>query len=312
MTDPQKLSSFARPLLQVQSHGYKDPMTATCPADTPYLIPAGSSGAGTSKYKTAAACLRLFAWTYVDPQPETAKSGAAQALGSILHAGLAHLHARRAAALPGGFALQGRVFTDPERIAAPDVAMVDTYQQLSGDIQQARVIFRAYEEQFRVDTWKLLHVEEVWRFDFDGVPLSFRVDLVYRDPRTGKVFIMDHKTASTPALAGKLIDYGMDLQIVGLRWLGQRLWGADFGGVVINLIATTASASGVYAHARGLVDPAPRLVQDFPQTVVDTAARIRAMEGRAPSDWTPAANELICHHRYGRCPCLERCKWGVA
>lgn len=283
-----------------------------CTQPTPYIIAAGSSGMGTSKYKLAMSCLRAYAWTYVEPQPEAALSGPAQALGSILHAGLAHLHARRAAALSGGFALQGRTFTAPEQLATPDVAMLDTQQQLGGELARARLIFASYEQQYRVDTWKLLHIEEVWRFDFAGIPLSFRLDVVYRDPVSGKVYIMDHKTASHPVLSKLLIDYGQDLQVVGLRWLGQRLWGADFGGVVLNIVASVPDAAGHYKHARGTVQPAPRLVQDFPQIIVDIAARIRTMEGRAAIDWTPSANELICHHRYGRCALFERCKWGNA
>lgn len=295
----------------MQRHGYKASMTT--PTAAPYFISAGSSGAGTSKYKAAATCLRLYAWTYVEPQPEQAQASPAQALGSILHAGIAHLHARRAAAQPGGFVLQGQRFLDPAQIATPDAAMAATQQQLGGDLQRAQNIFAAYAEQFRVDTWRLMHVEDCWAFELvPGVPLSFRLDLVYREPKTGKVYIMDHKTASMPKLAPKLLDYGMDLQIVGLRWLGQRLWGADFGGVMLNVIATAPTAAGLYAHARGLVEPAPRLVQDFPQTIADIAARIRSMEGRAAIDWTPAAHELICHHRYGRCASMERCKWGIA
>ena len=141
--------------------------------------------------------------------------------------------------------------------------------------------------------------------EFSGYLWTTRTDLVVS---TGsKVFIADHKTTGRIEAKHPRV-YALTGQMAGLRWLGQQVYGERFGGVILNMIQRDAP----YKFERPNMDAGPALSRDFPQHVRDTEARIEALAARCIpfGQWPTASSELVCYHRYGRCPAADACLWG--
>lgn len=84
------------------------------------------------------------------------------------------------------------------------------------------------------DEWEIIAVEFPFEFPLlerDGSPSGFRVkgkvDIVVRNRRTGRVFVVDHKTgANLPKKKDLDLDDQMGLYLWGLRQLGYKPFGA--------------------------------------------------------------------------------------
>jgi hypothetical protein len=293
--------------------------TASLAARPPILINAGASGRGWSRLDTALHCLRLYAYKYVEGGPKMPGSRA-QTLGSLVHVGLAHYYARMGATYPGGINVAGELVTDPARIMTPHDAMAAVAEQLAAegadvDLDAADACVDAYLNHYAAERLRVLHVEEVFAAKFwpsgtvgVGEPIDYtaRLDLVF-ETRDGKVVVSDHK--STSRIEAKHARfYSMSGQLIGQRWLGQQVYGARFGGFLLNLIQTTAP----YKFERPNLDSAPALLRAFPQTVLDAEERIAHMQakGRPVDEWPAVMSETGCYGRYGMCPYAKRCQWG--
>jgi hypothetical protein len=55
------------------------------------------------------------------------------------------------------------------------------------------------------------------------------------------------------------------------------------------------------------------LASQFEQTVIDAERRIARLDksGRDALEYPKAMNELTCFTRYGACPYMDTCKYGI-
>ena len=320
-------------------------------ADDTRLYPGGGpSQAGASRLAAATHCDRSFAYRY--GLGMFRGGSAAQAGGSLIHAGLAQHYARVGAAQKGGIVVAGEHVIDPERLGsvAEAIAREAAARGVEPDadvVVDSRECVEQYVATYRYDdkAFSILHVEEVFSATFlcpehtvtvlaeqahtlnpagvviaregEGpeatVTLKFdrylwttRIDLAFS--AAGKTIICDHKTTARLEVKHPRI-YALTSQMAGLRWLGNHVYGARFGGVLLNMIQREPPRK----FARPNMDAAPALVRDFPQNVLDTEARIEANAARRVPflRWPTASNELACYHRYGRCSGADACLWGV-
>ena len=270
---------------------------------TPILLDAGPSPRGWHRLQLFLECPQRFAFRHRDGEKvrDDSHPSPPLATGSLIHVGLAHHYARMQARQ------QGRdpdAYYEPtDAVAALVTAKGEGWAPFMATAQHA---VEAYIAQYLSEKRTILHVEEVFEADFGGNLLTARVDLVFEDAR-GKVWFEDHKTTGRIDAKQPLF-YAVSGQVLAYRWIGQAVYGERFGGVSLNMVQTDGTK-----FARPGLDPAPALMARFPRVVVETEARIAALdaEGRACEDWPRSPTELVCYHRYGACDFIERCKWGA-
>lgn len=247
--------------------------------------------------------------------------------GSMVHLGVAHHYARRGATQPQGVVANGELYYDPSVFYDPHDAL-DLYAAKPGPNAEVAAkhlgmvhdIIREYRKQRAGETLKVVAVETVaWgRFASPqdpsaiGVPLgehrydqSGRFDLVFEDSK-GTVFICDTKTASR--ISDQADVYSRDGQFLLYSHMGQQLWGARFGGIILNLIQKAP-----YRNTRPTLLPVPGRLANFPRDVryaEDQLARLEA-QGLPAWEWPAVPAEFTCHHRYGACDVAELCDWGT-
>ena len=90
------------------------------------------------------------------------------------------------------------------------------------------------------------------------------------------------------------------------------IWASKYmaiGGMILNQVQHAEP----HKFARITLPPAPNLIQRFPQIVKDAEDEIASLEasGRRFNEYPMAANELTCYSRYGPCPHMEKCQWGI-
>ena len=210
------------------------------------VIDAGSSGEwGWHATETALRCPQLFAYTYrlkvlgkTDSEPLLR--------GSLVHAGLAQ-HYKRAQAGEGA-----------DEWATPEVGIRETAEKLGTSaakyVDQAIAIVNGYIGHYWTEKLDVVDVEEVYSAEIDGRKFTQRLDLVAREP-DGKAYIYDHKCVGR--IDQKTVTrYTLSGQFLGMAMFGREVYGADFGGVKLNLI----SADGT-GFKRAMVDPAPHALR---------------------------------------------------
>jgi hypothetical protein len=142
---------------------------------------------------------------------------------------------------------------------------------------------------------------------FDHYLYTCRADFVAETP-DGRIFIAD--TKSTSRIEPKQAKfYSLSGQIIGLRWFGTLAYGERFAGVVLNLVQREPP----FRFARPPLDPAPALLRDFPQSVIDGEEHVEwlAAKGRPFDRWPTITTEEGCYGRYGRCRAADSCLWGT-
>ena len=274
------------------------------------FIDAGSSGEwGWHATETAMRCPQLFAYHHrITPPPTGGGDRAPLLRGSLVHQGLAHHYARVQAAQEG---------KDPDIWATPEAAIEACAEKLGPEslrfVAQTQSVVRAYAAHHATESLEVMHVEEVFRAEIGGYPFTQRFDLVGRDA-SGRVVIIDHKT--TGRIDARVPQrYVLSGQFLGMLNFGRSIWGAEFGGVRLNLIEmggddgwkTTAPK-----FSRVPVDPAPNAQRLFPITVKHARDRIHELDasGIDPWEWPKAMSEQVCITAYGKCDGYELCRWG--
>ena len=301
----------------------------TLQANSPILIDPGPSPRGWHRLEVAIRCLQLYAFSHhKDAGPREPSSAEPLVVGSLVHVGVAHFRARQRQD-------QNRLPRDAyyEPATAIELLAEKNGSGWTPHVDRAQRIVSAYIEHWSAKEHGVrpLHVEELFEIRYpctrgpirrkernaagmwtggwieeNEVLVTARVDLVYE--KDGKVYLADTKTSGR--LNGTHAGiYSISGQLLNYRWIGQLLYGARFGGIVLDLVQT----GDIGKFERPPLDPAPALFSKFPQIVEDIERRIAALEDedRAINDWPAAASELVCIHRYGRCSAFERCKWGL-
>jgi len=278
------------------------------------IIYTGPSPRGWHRLQLAAECLQKYAWTYEVPKPKDRVTSAPLAKGSLIHLALAQHYARMRAGLTpdeqdlsdlGGVGDNIDDWVDPARA-------VDLISQLEGTQQYAGVAldaYHAYVKNYPHDAtkWKILEVEEIMEVQIAGrYRLTGRADLVIED-LGGRVWVVDHKSTARLTARHKQF-YSVSGQLLGYSHMGRQKYGDRFAGLIVNLIQ-----HGTPKFERIVLPRSPNLEAKFERIVVDieeSVERIQA-EGRDPSDWPKAINELTCYHRYGACDFIDQCRWGA-
>ena len=133
-----------------------------------------------------------------------------------------------------------------------------------------------------------------------------RVDWAGRGQGDGKVYLFDVKGTAhwTPLVPAR---YTLSGQFLGYQRLGAKLYGADFGGVMLDTIETRPP----YRAHRSKVEAAPgalaRYLRDY---TWHERARRELVETTAPADWPGRWSEFACQTPYGPCPAFAWCQAG--
>lgn len=222
--------------------------------------------------------------------------------GSMMHLALAQHYNRMK---NEGLGLDVDEWEEPE---AAVIKQAEVEQGWDEYVEMILDCYRAYIAHYTDEPFKVLEVEQLaYTQIFDKYLFTGRFDMVVED-RGGRVWVVDHKT-TTRIMARQTQYYGISGQLVGYAYMGKAIYGDRFAGMLLNQVQHT----GKHAFKRVRLPPAPNLTERFPYTVQDAEERIAELKesGRKPSEWPMAMNELTCYHRYGACPFLESCKWGV-
>lgn len=145
----------------------------------PRLLFTGQSRFGWHRYETFMQCPRKYAYKYVEGGSEERR---ALSLGTHIHLGLAHYYKH----------LQAKQRQEDCDLYDPLEAIRKSAPP-SAEVALAQKIVAAYIQNYTFEKVEVLHVEEVFELDFNGAPLTSRVDLVIRSKGTGKVHVCDHK-----------------------------------------------------------------------------------------------------------------------
>jgi hypothetical protein len=271
----------------------------------PLLLETGPSPFGWHRYESFLRCPQLYAWGHEAPAEPEGDTGRALAMGSLVHVGIAHHYARMREVQHG---------RDPDVLFHPVDAVRElvarkrednTYVECSGTAQD---IVAQYLVRYANERVKILHVEEVFTLNFDGAPLTMRVDLVW-EGSDGRVYFVDHKTTGRITTSHPRW-YSMSGQFLGYRWAGRLAFGERFGGAVCNLIQTDPKA---ITFARPNLSPVPGMLRKFPDTIREAWRRLQEIKSRnlPPTEWPAHPSEHTCWTRYGACPAYARCEWST-
>jgi len=282
---------------------------------TPKYLNAGSSGEwGWHATELALRCPQLFAYSHRIPGLKFDDDRSALIRGSLVHQGLAHHYARLQNEQAG---LDPDEWMTPEDAidrCAVELASENPNARMDGFVRGAKNVLADYLAHWPHERLEVLFVEEVFAMEVDGRKFTQRFDLVARMP-DGRVWIFDHKT--TGRIDHKVPQrYVLSGQFLGMATFGRRIWGAEFGGVRLNLIgcgaASVVAAPGSCTFSREAVDPAPHALRLFPLSVKHARDRIEALDasGLDPWEWPKALSEQTCITAYGRCSGYELCRWG--
>jgi hypothetical protein len=138
------------------------------------------------------------------------------------------------------------------------------------------------------------------------ITLTRRIDLVTRDA-SGRYYIWDHKHQASVNGKTSASAYAIDGGFAAFRIMGKQLYGAAFGGLVLNLISTTQVGKVV----RETVPATPHRDGHFAKWLWWAEHQIAQLDLTVDHwEWPKAQNELSCYGRYGPCAGIELCARG--
>lgn len=284
--------------------------------NAPILIDTGPSPRGWHRLEAFLTCPMRYYWNRelrlaAEAAPDAPIGEKADPLvrGTLGHVLMAHHYARAVAVQRG---------KDPEAFYPPTEAAAivarsygDQGERLLPDALRG---FDAHRKTYAVERFEVIGIEKLLETHFagSGAPdprgwwYTARADMIVRMLDTGKVRIVDHKYVGRIGDDSVFRRYTLSGQFLGLFHLGLRTFGADFEGVMLNVVACDASNRCV----RRMVETAPWPLQRFPDLVAQTELRIRDLEDRPVTSWPMAVSEIACFTPYGICNHFERCRWG--
>jgi hypothetical protein len=283
------------------------------------LLNTGPSRAGAHRLQRALVCPALYGLTsaHGEAGPAVTEERGPLVRGTIGHVALAHHYARRACVeYDGG---DKNFNDDPDQFYEPHEA-IDIAADMHGALgdEYRELIHKGYDAyafNYEVEHQKIRAVEYPLEMMIEdpaqpGVFYLFtqREDLVV-EGADGRLFIIDHKWVSS-AGPSAVNGYAMSIPIIAASYVGWKLFGKRFGGLLLNLIEVGNAPA--FKFVRRPPPPAPAMVRSFP-TLVARAEKIIAEVDAIPNsdDYPRAAGEAGgCATRYGLCPAWERCRMG--
>ena len=254
-------------------------------------------------------CPQKYAYSYAMGEKRR-EPKSAPFLGTLVHQGLAHLYLhmgllQRGKHGGGGYERWSKAVA--RHATESDEGKLFTPPQQEELASHALKILRAYVNQYAdadMQQLEILKVEHEIKVQIDGELYTQRADLIVRSRRDKKVYIWDHKTAGGFGLSYGAQQYTLSGQILGLDYLGTELYGADFGGVLLNMISTKRNDfERVFAGA------APDSRKRWLDTLRYARERIKALSDRDPLDYPRTLDPTVCY-AYGGCDYFDQCRWG--
>ena len=281
------------------------------------LINTGPSERGAHRLDLIQKCLRLYAYHkllgfYPGPRMPLTR-------GTMLHIMLAH-HYQRMMHVQRGL--------DPDTHYTPEDALTEyvrrlrekahaTARQVDADElalaleiePKVRAVYAQYKMYYTVDhkNYEILGAEVLAEGKINGQRVTQRYDLVMRNRRDGKTYIMDHTGVYFPD-AKTLERYTLSIQFLIMQYGGHKLFGGDFGGAKVQ----RCSFGEKTEFARDFVPPAPEALEGLEVTIAHREWLLAEVTAREPNPWKwpMAVGEQTCIGPYGKCDAYEVCRWG--
>jgi hypothetical protein len=222
--------------------------------------------------------------------------------GTLVHAALAHYYG---AMMPSGSDLLGPVAA---MVAAAD-ADRGGEPELATEFGEAALIWYQYlereaSEPLIEDGASVVDVEVEWAHTTNAGNLyTQRVDVVARDIM-GQVWAIDHKTFFSRDLAFYAHAQTMT-QVIGYHALGRKIYGAEFGGVILNFIPADQIRCKAPAQRR-VITPLEPAIADFFDNYDKWEAIVMAHKGKPAGAWPATYTSASCSW----CPFRQQCLGG--
>ena len=286
------------------------------------FLEAGQSEAGWHRASTFLLCPRRFAMEQAAKASGEAR-GLSPALvsGTLLHAGLAHLYARRMSGkhdwMEPYAAIQEAARRGDKESPTP---LWDEWAERLKDVIPQYVRRWGAERQ-----WEVMGVEEELRVEVmdprTGASYLYtqRYDLLIRNRSDRQVYIIDHKRGYE--LAPRIWNrYALSGQIAGYKMLGRVLYGLQFGGVLLNFVQMPGKDDGLdfqFKFMRPSLPQAEQAARDFKGTVIHVERGIAACRDAYGPEQTNATawpgvfqDGPPCMGPFGPCPFRDYCRTG--
>lgn len=277
------------------------------------LIDTGPSRAGAHQMETFEICPRMFRLLQ-EARAEVQVAGQLPATfyldrGSLVHIGLAHYHAQRA------IREQGVVRVGDDQVRSAD-EMYDPLEAVhvaahasierKATLRESEMLVKRYiewSEGAGPIPWQVLGIEvELGIMLTPSELYTARVDMLVRDRTTGRILVVDHKTAYNPADAPTM--YGHSWQMLGIQEIGRERFGDKWGGVVLNCIASSREPKKLVMRAPPAV--APVLAGRWREMAIARRAELRAAQAADIAD-VPFRLSSCWRPREGLCPVYKAC-----
>jgi hypothetical protein len=277
----------------------------------PRLLDPGPSRRGWHRLQLVLQCPRKYALYMARKENPEPTSSPALIKGTLLHTALAHRYALRCTWRP-----------DPELLSPLDAIEARAEAEPNAEVWKEHTglvtkTYLEYELRWAAEQWETVAVEKELQATIRdderdvGYLYTQRADLIVRNPATGLVYIVDHKTTSR--LTSKVMRrYTLSGQFRGYNFFGRGLLGEKFGGVILNMIQWP-DRKGAFKFERIDLEPAPFADKTFRDTVVHAERLIHDLRDRhdEPMAWPGAHHETACWTPYGACENHARCEWGT-
>lgn len=269
------------------------------------LIDPGQSSWGAHRHDTLGRCLRMYGYSYVLEEPRT--STEPQMFGTLIHLALAHRYMA---------SMCEKWEEENEYLAPLDALAVKLEDEPDWDYLAPKVeefyLQYGWEFDYADKGWTPLAIEKELKMQLrdggDSFLFTQRADLIVKSASTGKVYIVDHKTASRPGIR----PFEVSLQMVGYQIFGEKMFGRKFGGVLINLLRKPGR-DGVWKFSRHVLDIGEGMKAAFKPSMLHRRRELAKLEASdlPISNWPMAISDQICWTRYGACPYVAKCKQGT-
>jgi hypothetical protein len=290
----------------------------------PRLIDPGPSPFGGHRYSSFFRCPSIYGYEYegrylplyddkgnivASPRPGGRNDARPLVLGSLIHLGLAHhyahLQARQHHRESDYYEPCEAIDVHTENEMSEPGCTISTWAECS---EIAKDVTRKYAAHYAFERVRVEYVEEVFQMAIgeSRAPLTFRVDLVVRDTG-GKVWFVDHKTTGR-LLSSHPRSYSMSNQFLSYTLAGQRVYGDQFGGCLLNMIQ---AGRGETIFRRPDLLAAPGLLAAFPASVERAWKGIQELSSVPAGYWPVAPTEHTCWTRYGPCRHYDDCRLGL-
>lgn len=293
------------------------------PREGMVLIDTGPSRAGGHQMEVFETCPRMYRLMRAPAPSEMPVASEPQSAGapklperfylergSLVHIGLAHYHARRALKEQGRVQIAETQYTreDVDRFYEP-IEAVHVAAHASSDrrrtLRESEKFVERYiewQDEYPVP-WVVLGIEvEVGINLIEGAELyTARLDLLVKSKLDAKIYSVDHKTAYAPAEAARM--YGHTWQMLGVQEIGRERFGAQWGGIQLNVINTGTSGPPV---SRVAPAGAPALAGNWRNHAIQARREMRAADQLAISQ-VPFRLCSCWRPREGLCPLYDLC-----